>query len=184
MLAYRQSSCPQECFGISFFMLLGSLGQFSGGLGGSWEHVGISIDFGILLGTTQIESTRSSAATPLIWGGLQVTSLLQLADLKQPTATTRTARGLDISDWKPFLSAVCTHSGGASRLLRLPIHVFVHGFKEPQESYGALRGPGPILAPRVCCASAFLFFISHSAACRGWTSLRQEPLRAGPCAGV
>ena len=47
-------------FGTSFWEVLGCLGKHFGGLGGSWEQVGLLIDFGNLPGTTQIETIRSS----------------------------------------------------------------------------------------------------------------------------
>ena len=39
--------------------VFGDLGDHFGGLEGSWEQVGISMDFGITPGTPQIESTGS-----------------------------------------------------------------------------------------------------------------------------
>ena len=42
--------------------VFGDLGEHFSGLGGSWEQVGILMDFGNLPGTTQIETTQSSGA--------------------------------------------------------------------------------------------------------------------------
>ncbi len=44
--------------------VFGYLGEHFGGLGGSWEQVGILMDFGTLPGATQIEGTRSGDGYP------------------------------------------------------------------------------------------------------------------------
>ena len=43
-------------------MLLGYLGEFFCGLGGSWEQFEFLADFGIVLGTTKIQVAGSSDA--------------------------------------------------------------------------------------------------------------------------
>ena len=65
---------PSGVFGISCSVLSG-VHEYSASLGGSWEQVGILMDFGILPGASQLGSTRSSGAKPVIRGGLPVTSL-------------------------------------------------------------------------------------------------------------
>ena len=48
--------------------VFGDLGEPFGGLGGSWEQVGISMDFGRLLGTTQNPVTLKVEGKSLFLG--------------------------------------------------------------------------------------------------------------------